>query len=298
MFLLLPLHFIFSALSHAIFTMRLLGFKADGTFTFQEFEGKYKPPYAILSHTWDSDSSKEVSFQDIEAGTGQGKPGYRKVEFCAKQAELDGLRYFWIDSCCIDKRNATELFTAINSMFKWYQGATKCYVYLADLPVADDGPSEPNSWETTFMRCRWYKTLPTSSFTVLCYTQHRTSANSHVMGYRFERSWTLQELLAPSSVDFFDSDGRSLGTKSSLETLIQQRTKIPKKVLQGSLLSNLEVNERFSWGEHRDSKIEEDQIYSLLGIFDISMPLLYGEGKQKAYERLRKEIDIAHKGRL
>ena len=90
------------------------------------------PRYAILSHTWGADT-EEVSFKDMMDGTSMRKPGYDKIRFCGEQARCDDLQYFWIDTCCIDKSNSTELQEAINSMFRWYRNAAKCYVYLTDV---------------------------------------------------------------------------------------------------------------------------------------------------------------------
>jgi Heterokaryon incompatibility protein (HET) len=112
--------------------MRLLGRKPDGDLALREFTGRDVPAYAILSHTW---SEEEVSFQEVEAGTGKDKAGWKKIDFCAKQAWADGLRYIWVDTCCIDKKNAVELSEAINSMFRWYQKAVRCYVYLSDVSI-------------------------------------------------------------------------------------------------------------------------------------------------------------------
>ena len=97
--------------------------KPDGELVFSEFTGKdvLVPAYAILSHTWATDNSEEVSFQDVKASAAKSKPGYKKIQFCAERAVADGLRYFWIDTCCIDKNNATELSRALNSMFRWYE---------------------------------------------------------------------------------------------------------------------------------------------------------------------------------
>jgi hypothetical protein len=94
------------------------------------------PPYAILSHTWEEDD-EEVTFKDISKGSGKDKAGYRKIQFCRKQAARDGLHYFWVDSCCINKSSSTELLEAINSMFRWYRRAARCYVYLTDVSADD-----------------------------------------------------------------------------------------------------------------------------------------------------------------
>jgi hypothetical protein len=251
--------------------MRLLERKSDGELNLTDFTNFNNPPaYAILSHTWGADG-EEVSFQDITAGTGKSKAGYRKIHFCADQAATDGLKYFWVDTCCIDKSSSQELTYAINSMFRWYQEARKCYVYLPDVsvpnPVADLYRSR-SIWEPAFRQSRW-----------------------------FTRGWTLQELLAPTSVQFFTSEGKRLGNKSSLGTLIHEVTGIAEKALEGCPLSDFSVDERMSWAAQRNTKREEDQIYSLIGIFDISMGLIYGEGRVKAQRRLKREIDEASKCR-
>src|SRR5271155_2034114 len=95
------------------------------------------PAYAILSHTW-GDDGQEFTFEDLAKGAGKSKPGYRKIRFCGEQAARDGLRYFWVDTCCIDKSDAAELQSAINSMFQWYKNAARCYVYLPDVSVSEE----------------------------------------------------------------------------------------------------------------------------------------------------------------
>jgi hypothetical protein len=100
--------------------MRLLTHDDNGKLVLRTFDDNDLPPYAILSHTWHIDDSKEVTFHDLEAGRAQDKAGYGydKIQFCEKQAAADGLRYFWVDTCCINKRSETELSEAINSMFR------------------------------------------------------------------------------------------------------------------------------------------------------------------------------------
>ncbi|OAP54709.1 hypothetical protein AYL99_11157 [Fonsecaea erecta] len=250
--------------------MRLLERKPNGDLAFQEFTREDVPAYAILSHTWLTDNNEEISFHDVEAGTGKGKAGWKKIEFCADKASADGLRYFWIDTCCIDKRNNTELSKAINSMFRWYQKATRCYAYLTDVSL-HDGKETPQlgtfPWEAAFKKSRW-----------------------------FTRGWTLQELLAPPRVDFFSLEGEQLGSKLTLQDLIHDITGIPSAALKGAPLETFSRGERMSWASGRRTKEEEDQAYCLLGIFDVSMPLVYGEGKERAYKRLQDEIDKTYRG--
>lgn len=222
------------------------------------------PPYAILSHTWEED--QEVTFEDMKDGTGQSKSGYNKIQFCGQQAQYDGLQFFWVDTCCINKSEYGELQEAINSMFRWYRNAVKCYVYLSDVSIAKQKASNEVSgfiWEPSFRVSRW-----------------------------FTRGWTLQELLALVSVEFFSYEWKRLGNKS---LLAQQIHKIPKPALQGGQLSQFSVNERLSWIENRQTKLEEDRAYSLVGIFGVYMPSIYGEGMAKAFQRLLDEIDKLEK---
>lgn len=250
---------------------RLFERRSDESLVFREFANDETPAYAILSHTWLTDNSEEVSFQDVEAGTGELKAGWRKIQFCADRAWADGLRYLWIDTCCIDKKHNTELSKAINSMFRWYQSATRCYVYLTDVSIhgSEEMPQPSHfPWEAAFRRSRW-----------------------------FTRGWTLQELLAPTLVDFFSLEGERLGSKLRLETIIHEITAIPSTALRGQALDGFSLDERMSWASYRHTKEEEDHAYSLLGIFDVSMPLIYGEGKEKAYRRLREEIEKYSRGK-
>lgn len=235
--------------------MHLLYVKADGELSFAEVYGDQTPQYAILSHTWIA-NHEEVTYKDIVKGRGKDKAGFNKLAFCAKQAAKDGLQYFWVDTCCINKDSSAELQEAINSMFRWYQGSTICYVYLADVYSTQEG------WHSDFQQSRW-----------------------------FTRGWTLQELLAPAKVEFFTASGDKLGNKISLWEHINKATRIPFKALQGniSFLFQFEVDERLSWAADRKTTREEDAAYSLLGLFDLQMPLLYGEGRRKAFMRLHRE---------
>jgi hypothetical protein len=87
------------------------------------------PAYAILSHTWGPDAD-EVTFDDWTNGTGKDKFGYKKIQFCGRQARQDHVKYFWIDTCCINKKNKAELSHAINSMFRWYRNAIFIGIFM------------------------------------------------------------------------------------------------------------------------------------------------------------------------
>jgi hypothetical protein len=241
--------------------MRLLRRSKSGEFSFsRNFIGNdIIPPYAILAHTWGADTT-EVTFEDLTNGTGKDKPGYEKIRFCGEQAGQDDLEYFWVDTCCINKADFTELSEAFNSMFRWYRNAARCYVYLSDVSTNE---SNLRPWESDFQKSRW-----------------------------FTRGWTLQELLAPTSVEFFSRESKRLGDKRSLKQQIHEITGIADSALQGAALSQFSVDERLSWIESRQTKREEDKAYSLLGIFDVCMPLIYGEGEENAFKRLRTSVQM------
>nr|KAK5440398.1 hypothetical protein LTR18_007686 [Exophiala xenobiotica] len=203
------------------------------------------PPYAILSHTW---GKEEVTFQEIGTPRAKRKLGYEKITKCCAQAKLEGLGYAWVDTCCIDKHSSAELSEAINSMFRWYSEAHICYAYLEDVDKEVD--IDARQKEGAFFRSRW-----------------------------FRRGWTLQELLAPRHVTFFDYQWFEIGTKLSLLSNVSSITSIPHRaLLDPSNIYQHSVSQRMSWARYRETTREEDIAYSLLGIFRVNMPLLYGEG--------------------
>ncbi|CAG8971564.1 hypothetical protein HYALB_00009213 [Hymenoscyphus albidus] len=218
------------------------------------------PKYAILSHTWLPDNDQEVTFQDLKSGSGKSKPGFQKICFCGEQATKDGLRYFWVDTCCINKFDSSEVQMSINSMFRWYQKAEKCYVFLSDVSVAEDATENIShvDFVPAFRSSRWWT-----------------------------RGWTLQELLAPRSVEFFSYNHKRLGDKFSLDGLINDITKIPIKALRDFGISKVDVDQCISWVLKRNTRYEEDLAYSLWGMFGVSLPVLYGEGRKRAFRRLR-----------
>ncbi|KAH6644333.1 heterokaryon incompatibility protein-domain-containing protein [Boeremia exigua] len=208
------------------------------------------PLYAILSHTWTNTEITMQMYRDLpedrsrQYGYIQISRGYDKIDRSCQQARADGLPYLWVDTCCIDKTSSAELSEAINSMFRWYQGAVICYVYLDDLAKA-----------------RW-----------------------------FTRGWTLQELIAPKDVIFYDQRWTRIGTKRSLKFDISRITRIHELVLGGKVrLRSVDVAQRMTWAAGRATSKVEDKAYSLFGIFGVHMPLLYGEGT-KAFTRLQEEI--------
>ena len=275
----------------------------------EEYFGYDIPEYAILSHTWGKD---EVNFSDIQSIPDdeesthmspppreplpkpsivarlfsrdreyrntpievpyfepsqsrhsqedfpiihdplvQAKAGYQKVCFASRQSIADGYEYLWIDTCCIDKSSSAELSEAINSMYQWYQQAGVCYAYVEDVQIGLEG----------FGESRW-----------------------------FTRGWTLQELLAPSEVIFFGSGWTRLATRTELAPQIIEVTGIDRyTILKRDELRNQSIAQRMSWASRRETTRLEDEAYCLLGIFGVSMPLLYGEGRN-AFIRLQEEI--------
>jgi hypothetical protein len=214
------------------------------------------PPYAILSHCWEDE---EVVFSDLtDLQAARKKKGFSKIEKTCARAAKDGFDYCWIDTCCIDKSSSAELSEAINSMFAWYKHSSKCYAYLADVESLYD-----------FATSNW-----------------------------FTRSWTLQELLAPThdltndhtGMEFFSRDWEVIGSRSGLSSKISKITGIPEEYLEGVDLAKASISMRMSWAADRQATRAEDIAYALLGIFDVNMPLLYGEGKSKAFRRLQENI--------
>lgn len=221
------------------------------TLALEEFPGHEDLHYAVLSHRWEPG---EVSLQEYESGASQDKPGYQKIRrFCLLAAE-DGYPYAWVDTCCIDKTSSAELSEAINSMFRWYSHSGACYAFLSDVQADEDMPMDRSVW--------------------------------------FGRGWTLQELLAPAEVRFFDRNWTALGTKRELCGLINRVTNIDRVVLaNGRFLHGVfSTAQIMSWAARRVTTRPEDRAYSLMGLFDVHMPLLYGEGGARAFQRLQEEI--------
>ncbi|KAK0712746.1 heterokaryon incompatibility protein-domain-containing protein [Lasiosphaeria miniovina] len=239
--------------------MRLIN---SSTCKLEEFFEPTIPPYAILSHTWEAD---EITLQEFTLAPGNqnilSKRGYVKVAASCRVAALQGFAYIWVDTCCIDKANPADLSECINSMFKWYQGSAICYAYLSDIDWQRSGGQQYDNEEQAFSMCRWFK-----------------------------RGWTLQELIAPSSLHFYDVNWNRIGSKRLLRYSISKVTRIDEGVLNNSgLLHTVPAARRLSWAATRSTQRIEDRAYSLLGIFDVNMPMLYGEG-DRAFLRLQHEI--------
>ena len=225
-----------------------------------EWDYASKVPYAILSHRW-ARAEDEVTYHDlVQKGDSawQLKKGYKKIIASCKQALRDGLSYIWIDTCCINKDSSAELSEAINSMYKWYMDSIICYAYLEDVR-SDEDLTKPGS---TFRSSQW-----------------------------FTRGWTLQEMIAPIEIRFFTGDWVEIAKKSGISKYLHEITRVPEAVLLNpkQTIPGICVSQKMYWASGRRTTRVEDRAYSLLGIFNINMPTLYGEGEM-AFRRLQEEI--------
>jgi hypothetical protein len=255
--------------------MRLLN---TSTMEMRVFGDSDRPPYAILSHTW---RGYEMTLPDLHAkgmenlhvlrvgdlrllkedkdwpsiGPHIIRDSYSKIRNHCAEALRNGYAWAWVDTCSIDKSSSAELSEAINSMFRWYQEAEVCYAFLDDI-----NGDESSNFASTFSNALWFK-----------------------------RGWTLQELIAPDNVTFYDRNWKQIGTKRSLRDLISKITGIKEDGLNYKALSNFSVAQKMSWASRRKTTRIEDTAYCLMGIFEVNIPLLYGEGN-KAFFRLQEEI--------
>lgn len=234
--------------------MRLLHTQTLGLEPF--FGSRTRPPYAVLSHTWEPGLPRYSEFATDAKNAASG-PGSTLVRRACDAAQQLGYQYVWVECICVDASSVAEVSEAVNSAYRWFQEAAACLVYLADLPSGDTYD------EGVWRQCQWWT-----------------------------RAWTLPELLAPSTVRFYDRDWQFRGTKSSspLLGLISRITTISEDVLHdGSLVPQLSVAKRMSWAANRKVWRIEDWAYSLLGIFGVHMQAIYGEGTM-SFLRLQDEI--------
>ena len=213
----------------------------------REFVDEKLPPYVIVSHRWEGD---EITYQDLESNGFFRKRGFQKIkESCRIALEAD-CSWIWLDTCCIDKRNSTELNEAINAMYEWYQKASFCIAYLFDHEYGVNDLSE-STW--------------------------------------FKRCWTLQELIAPRYVEFYDRKWKNIGSKAQRRDELAAITRIDKQTLSGADPKERSIAQRMSWAAGRKASRIEDEAYSLLGLFGLSMPTLYGSGN-RAFQSLQEEL--------
>lgn len=280
------------------------------------------PDYAMLSHTWGGPGD-EVLFQEMENITEatKEKKGWKKIEYTCRQAKEDGVEYAWVDTCCIDKSSSAELSEAINSMYAWYEKSKICYAYLADVdvdqppqlgelgvaenaaPPADAGNanSEVNleqvevpAGNETGANDDGPLTMSEENNQISAAEcpnpEHRSFDGQFKASRWFTRGWTLQELLAPDRVEFFSGQWTPLGSLKKLAKAVSTVTTIPLTMLYHEFpITSYSAAKRMSWASKRTTTRLEDEAYCLLGLFQINIPLLYGEGR-KAFKRLQEEI--------
>ena len=233
-----------------------------------DFSDDEATEYAILSHRW---VGQEVDYDEIvelakmaveERDEIRQRDGYQKIIQSCEQAQKDGYEQLWVDTCCIDKRSSAELSEAINSMYRWYENAQVCYAYLHDVPGSSFPTASDNERYPDFSGWpEW-----------------------------FSRGWTLQELIAPNDVQFLNKNWQSIGDKRTLAPTLAAITGVSEHILIHGLGGNRPcVAQIVSWAAHRKTTRVEDRAYSLMGLLDVNMPMLYGEGK-KAFRRLQLEI--------
>jgi hypothetical protein len=235
------------------------------TFELEEFIGNSIPfhEYAILSHTWGDHELLFTDMTDLERARLTKPVGFAKLEGSCALAKRQGLKYVWIDTCCIDKSSSAELSEAINSMYMWYQKSRICYAYLSDVSTLDGSGHQQSEILKQVGRSRW-----------------------------FTRGWTLQELLAPKRVEFYTANWDYIGKKDDdkLLTILSQASLVDECVLANIVsLDKISVAKKMYWASRRETTRTEDIAYCLLGIFGVNMPLLYGEGI-RAFIRLQQEI--------
>ncbi|KIO00240.1 hypothetical protein M404DRAFT_153168, partial [Pisolithus tinctorius Marx 270] len=223
--------------------------------------------YAILSHRWDSEVDYEemtglMKMDEHKRARVRQRSGYQKIIKSCEQARKDGHEWLWIDTCCIDKRSSSELSEAINSMYRWYQNAQVCYTYLHDV---DESVFPTKQDRGKFQKSKGWPVW-------------------------FTRGWTLQELIAPNQVEFFNKNWVPIGNKWRLAPTLEDITRIPWEVLKDGLAAkHFSVAQIMSWAADRETTHVEDRAYSLMGLFKVNMPMLYGE-REKAFQRLQLEI--------
>ena len=233
-----------------------------------DFRDDETTDYAILSHRWIDDT--EINYEEMDglANMEEGERdairerlGYTKILDTCRQAQKDGYKWVWVDTCCIDKRSSAELSEAINSMYRWYRNAKTCYAYLHDVDFSFPTKKDNERYPTSNGWPEW-----------------------------FSRGWTLQEMIAPSDVQFFNQHWQPIGNKVMHARTLKKITRVPEDILTDGLdKDRLCVAQIISWAADRTTTRVEDRAYSLMGLLDVNMPMLYGEGK-KAFHRLQLEI--------
>ncbi|KAL9612981.1 MAG: hypothetical protein Q9167_002458 [Letrouitia subvulpina] len=244
-----------------------------------------EPAYAILSHRWcegvegrdkavrktktrSKRRPREVTLQDLRSRSlghlrrnAALRDSLEKIRGACRRALAEGQRYVWIDSCCIDRTNLFEVSESIRSMFRWYRDAACCFAYLWDVDVDQE------------VRSSNLLSPPPSPL--------RNERQEY--SEWFSRGWTLQELLAPRRLLFFDRRWNKLGTRRALAGEVETATGIPAKYVTdfSAHAEDASVAMKMSWMARRSTTKEEDTAYCLFGIIGVSMDVRYGDGRKE-----------------
>ncbi|KAG2749101.1 hypothetical protein P692DRAFT_20496396 [Suillus brevipes Sb2] len=220
----------------------------------------------LLSHRWEGTEALLHDIQDKVVYELNELGGIAKLQSFCKIVRDAGYLWAWMDTCCIDRRSNTELQESVNSMFVWYHHSALTIVYLCDVP--------PSSKPGALARSVWN-----------------------------ERGWTFQEFVAPKVVIFYQKDwslylgDRSPNHKESSAIMkeLEGAMGIDARALISFRPGMSDVRQRLQWASSRVTTLQEDVAYSLFGIFDVLLPVIYGEKKQNALGRLLQEI-VARSG--
>ncbi|KAL4069896.1 hypothetical protein V8B97DRAFT_2049062 [Scleroderma yunnanense] len=231
-----------------------------------EFHPNETTAYTILSHWW---NEQEVNYDEMvelvkteENDEIRQRFGYKVILGSCEQAKRDGCKWLWVDICCIDKCSSADLSEVINSTYRWYEKSRVCYAYLHDVRG--------------------------SSLPVDCWGDRVTTMDGWVRT-RCLVSLT-HKMIAPNNVQFFNNDWQPIGNKRTFSYILSRITRVPQHILRYGLSSNSPcVVQIMLWAANRTTTRVEDGAYSLLGLLDVNMPALYGEGK-KAFHPLQLDI--------
>ena len=228
--------------------------------------------YATMSHCWcTAGLAKEIQFEELNQATLEtvrdlrNRPGYRKIVESCSLTRKQGLEWLWMDTCCIMRESKTELSEAVNSMYQWYRNSEICFAYLHDVKFPFTTEPDAEMFPTSNGRPKW-----------------------------FSCSWTLQELLAPRVIHFFDQDWQRIGDKDELAPKLTEITGIPEDILTNGLPHpddpcRPSAAQIMSWAADRKASTREDRAYALMGIFEVQVPTKYGE-HEHAFRRLQVSI--------
>ncbi|KAL4077773.1 hypothetical protein J3A83DRAFT_1661527 [Scleroderma citrinum] len=209
--------------------------------------------YVMLSHRW---GTNEPLLEDIKGRVIydlNSNGGLWKLQSFCLVSCLHGYMWAWADMCCIDKQSSVEVEKTIESMFSWYRQSALTIVYLSD--VSDATPLSSSQW--------------------------------------FRRGWTLQELLAPNNIMFFRHDWSPYAdspsnhkNNSTIIRELEQATGITSHHLVNFHPGVEDARSTLWWASTRRTTRPQDVAYSLLAIFDLHMPIMYGESEMDAIGRL------------